>query len=161
MRETVKKAEEITQDMVDSLVSLENIADGEIMVPVDFRGAEFGEQSDPKATAVAFLQAEEYFDANKEGQSEEQRPKPMTVAQWKQTLDEHSEDEEEELSSVSSEIYCFPFLVCHWRSPVAEYRHLFSERSTQKLSKQIGPSASSSAIVISSPSTPIMPTVRF
>merc|ERR1712190_664197 len=83
----------------------ENIADEEIMVPVDMRGVEqdfddveqMVEKLGPKGAAEAFLKAKEYFDANKDGEPEEERPKPMTAAEWKQVLEEDDDEEEEEL----------------------------------------------------------------
>merc|ERR1719517_56070 len=82
----------------------ENIADEEIMVPVDMRGAEqdfddveqMVEKLGPQGAAEAFLKAKEYFDANKDGEEEEERPKPMTAAEWKQVLEEDDDEGEEE-----------------------------------------------------------------
>merc|ERR1712190_183984 len=82
----------------------ENIADEEIMVPVDMRGVEqdfddveqMVEKLGPQGAAEAFLKAKEYFDANKDGEAEEERPKPMTAAEWKQVLEEDDDEGEEE-----------------------------------------------------------------
>merc|ERR1740129_1890944 len=71
--------------MVNKLAFPENISDEELMVPVDMRGAE-----------EAFLKAKEYFDANKDGEPEEERPKPMTAKEWKQVLEEDDDEGEEE-----------------------------------------------------------------
>merc|ERR1712084_35978 len=95
---------EITQDMVSKLAFPENIADDEIMVPVDMRGVEedfddveqMVEKLGPKGAAEAFLKAKAYFDANKDGEPEEERPKPMTAAEWKQVLEEDGDEGEEE-----------------------------------------------------------------
>merc|ERR1712039_36767 len=102
LQEKLKKAEEVTQDMVNKLAFPENIADEEIMVPVDMRGVEedfddveqMVEKLGPKGAAEAFLKAKEYFDANKEGEPEEERPKPMTAAEWRKVLEEDDMDEE-------------------------------------------------------------------
>merc|ERR1712032_184758 len=82
----------------------ENIADEEIMVPVDMRGVEedfddveqMVEKLGPKGAAEAFLKAKEYFDANKDDEPEEERPKEMTAAEWKQVLEEGDDEGEEE-----------------------------------------------------------------
>merc|ERR1740138_1926990 len=78
------------------------------MVPVDMRGVgedfddveQMVEKLGPKGTAEAFIKAAEYFDANKDGEPEEERPKPMTAAEWKKVLEEDEmleEAEEEDL----------------------------------------------------------------
>merc|ERR1712045_1027483 len=96
LQQKVKEGGDITQDMVNKLAFPENIADDEIMVPVDMRGVEqdfddveqMVEKLGPKGAAEAFLKAKEYFDANKDGEPDEERPKPMTAAEWKQVLEE-------------------------------------------------------------------------
>ena len=100
----LKHAEEVTQDMVNKLAFPENIADEEIMVPVGLQGLEeefddveqMVEKLGPKGAVEAFLKAKEYFDANKDGEPEEERPKPMTAAEWKQILEEDGGEGEEE-----------------------------------------------------------------
>merc|ERR1719464_2706271 len=75
-----------------------------MMVPVDMRGAggEFDdveqmlEKLGPKGAAEAFIKAKEHFDANKDDEPEEERPKPMTAAEWKQVLEEDDDEGEEE-----------------------------------------------------------------
>merc|ERR1712187_617988 len=50
-----------------------------------------------KATAEAFVKAREYFEANKDNEPEDERPKPMTATEWREVLeDEFDEGEEEE-----------------------------------------------------------------
>merc|ERR1712039_677510 len=96
--------EELTQDTVIQLLFPENIADEEIMVPVDMRGVDqdfddveqMVEKLGPKGAAEAFLKAKEYFDANKDAEPEEERPQPMTAAEWKQVLEEDDDEGEEE-----------------------------------------------------------------
>ena len=123
MLDQLKKAEEVAQDMVNSMLSPVNIADDEMMVPVDFRCPAL-DFDDPKGAAEAFAKAKEYFDDNKEGKPEEQRPKPMTAAEWKQTMEEgDDEDEEEELRTSTFEMP--DFFIRHYLAPAAEYRHHF------------------------------------
>merc|ERR1740123_1271086 len=51
----------------------------------------------PKGTAEAFVKAAEYFEANKDKEPEDERPKPMTAAEWRKVLDDdEGEDGEEE-----------------------------------------------------------------
>eukprot|EP00440_Ansanella_granifera_P061439 gb/GFBE01066609.1/.p1 GENE.gb/GFBE01066609.1/~~gb/GFBE01066609.1/.p1 ORF type:complete len:158 (+),score=85.82 gb/GFBE01066609.1/:1-474(+) len=107
VKEKLKKNEDITEDLVNELTFPENLADEEVMVPVDMRGVgedfddveQMVEKLGPKGTAEAFIKAAEYFDANKDGEKEEDRPKPMTAAEWRQVLaeDDLLEEGEEEL----------------------------------------------------------------
>merc|ERR1719499_2359354 len=92
--------------MVNELTFPENLKDDEIMVPVDMRGVggdfddveQMVEKLGPKGTAEAFIKAAEYFKANKDNEPEDERPKPMTAAEWKKVLEEDdAEGEEEEL----------------------------------------------------------------
>merc|ERR1719517_341895 len=106
LKEKVKKneADKITKDLVNELTFPEKLADEEIMVPVDMRGV--GEEFDdvesmveklgPKGTAEAFVKAREYFEANKDKEPEDERPKPMSAAEWKQVLEEDFDEGEEE-----------------------------------------------------------------
>merc|ERR1712190_441229 len=102
--------DEITQGVITELTMPEQLKDEEIMIPVDMRG--IGEDFDdveqmikklgPKGTAEAFIKAAEYFDANKDGEPEDERPKAMTAAEWKKVLEEDDEEfmedmEEEDL----------------------------------------------------------------
>merc|ERR1740129_52603 len=92
--------------MVNELAFPENLKGDEVMVPVDMRGVggEFDdveqmvEKLGPKGTAEAFIKASEYFEANKDGEPDDERPKPMTAAEWKKVLeeDEAKDGEEEE-----------------------------------------------------------------
>jgi len=105
LKEKLKKNEEVTQETVNELTFPEDLAADEIMVPVDMRG--IGEDYDdveqmveklgPKGTAEAFIKAAEYFEANKDKEPEDERPKPMTAAEWRRVLDDDDgEDGEEE-----------------------------------------------------------------
>lgn len=99
-----EKQEAITQDMVNELTFPENLKDDEIMVPVDMRGVggdfddveQMVEKLGPKGTAEAFIKAAEYFKANKDNEPEDERPKPMTAAEWKKVLEEDDAEGEEE-----------------------------------------------------------------
>merc|ERR1712187_1094473 len=103
----LKASEEISEETVNELTFPEKLADDEMMVPVDMRGV--GEDFDdveqmleklgPKGTAEAFVKAKEYFDANKDKEPEDERPKPMTAKEWREILEEDAafEGEEEEL----------------------------------------------------------------
>merc|ERR1712190_13801 len=76
-------------------------ADDELMVPVDMRGVgadyddveQMVEKLGPKGTVEAFIKAADYFDANKDGEPEEERPKPMTAAEWTALLEDDMIDE--------------------------------------------------------------------
>merc|ERR1712217_769410 len=100
-RDKVKKGEEVIQSLVDELTQPEQLADDELMVPVDMRGVgadyedveQMVEKLGPKGTVEDFLKAADYFDANKDGEPEEERPKPMTAAEWKTLLEEDMLDE--------------------------------------------------------------------
>merc|ERR1712217_387414 len=84
------------------------MADDAIMVPVDMRGVgeDFAdvdamlEKLGATKTVEAFVKAREYFEANKDGEAEEDRPKPMSAAEWQALLaddDGLMEGEEEEM----------------------------------------------------------------
>merc|ERR1712113_575588 len=104
-KEKIKSGEEISQDLVSELTFPEKVKPEEMMVPVDMRGV--GEDFDdveamveklgPKKTAEAFIKAREYFEENKDKEPEEDRPKPMTAAEWSEILADGGEDMEEEL----------------------------------------------------------------
>merc|ERR1740120_4823 len=67
-----------------------------MMIPVDMRGVgedfddveQMVEKLGAKGTVEAFIKAAEYFDANKDNEPEEERPKPMTAAEWKSVLED-------------------------------------------------------------------------
>merc|ERR1711988_810039 len=94
--------EEDIKPFLDQIMDPEQVPDEEIMLPVDMRGV--GKDYDSVdemvgdlgvvGAAEAFVKAREYFEANKDRESEEERPKPMTAAEWKVVL---AEDDEEEL----------------------------------------------------------------
>merc|ERR1711871_1438753 len=96
----IEKGEDISKEDVTKLTSPGNLADDEIMVPVDMRGVEeefedvdqMMEKLKPKGTAEAFLKAHEYFQANKDKEPEDERPAPMTAAEWRKILDEQDDE---------------------------------------------------------------------
>merc|ERR1712083_758955 len=114
MGEKVKKGEEVTQDLLNELTSPENLADEEMMVPVDMRGvgAEYDdveqmvEKLGAKGAVEAFIKAREYFEANKDKEPEDERPKPMTAAEWKTVLEDDGEGLEEEIFEGEEEELC-------------------------------------------------------
>lgn len=112
LKEKLKAEQEITKESVSELTSPENLADDEMMVPVDMRGVaeKVGKDFDDvdmmvdelgaMGTAQAFIAAAEYFEANKDNEPKEERPQPMTAKEWRKILEEHDEAEdieEEEL----------------------------------------------------------------
>merc|ERR1712203_1190785 len=100
-KDQVKKGEEVSQSLVDELTQPEHLADDELMVPVDMRGVgedyedveQMVEKLGPKGTVEAFIKAADYFDANKDGEPEDERPKPMTAAEWRSLLEDDMLDE--------------------------------------------------------------------
>merc|ERR1712113_768190 len=88
--------------LLNELTFPENLADEEMMVPVDMRGvgAEYDdveqmvEKLGAKGTVEAFIKAREYFDANKDNEPEDERPKPMTAADWRKVFEEEGAEEE-------------------------------------------------------------------
>merc|ERR1719171_173641 len=75
-----------------------------MMIPVDMRGVgddyddveQMVEKLGSKGTVEAFIKAADYFDANKDKEPEDERPKPMTAAEWKKVLEEDDMEGEEE-----------------------------------------------------------------
>merc|ERR1712050_526288 len=74
-------------------------------IPVDMRGVgedfddveQMVEKLGAKGAVEAFIKAAEYFDANKDNEPEDERPKPMTAAEWRQVLEDDDEGLESEL----------------------------------------------------------------
>ena len=97
LQDTVRKAEEVTWDMVNKLPFPENIADEEMLVPIAMCGMlrdivkdeVVAARMGPERVAEAFLQAKEYFD----GKPEANKKKPMTAAEWMQFSDEDDDEE--------------------------------------------------------------------
>mmetsp|Transcript_99521 Transcript_99521/g.267306 ORF Transcript_99521/g.267306 Transcript_99521/m.267306 type:complete len:172 (+) Transcript_99521:78-593(+) len=96
------KKEEDIKPILAKVLDPELVPDEEMMVPVDMRGVgkEFDSIEDMVAelgvvgTAEAIVKAREYFEANKDEEPEDERPKPMTASEWKRTLEEDEEGEE-------------------------------------------------------------------
>lgn len=102
----LKDNKEVVMDDVNVLAFPDKLADDELMVPVDMQGIEeeyddveqMLEKLGPKGTAQAFIKAFDFFEANKDKEPEEERPKPMTAKEWKEVLEQDLlEGEEEEL----------------------------------------------------------------
>lgn len=102
------------QPHLDMLLDPEKVPDEENMLPVDMRGVEQDfdsiedmiEKLGAVGAAEAFVKAREYFEANKDGEPADERPGPMTAAEWKQALNEEADDlleGEEEEDSVFGE----------------------------------------------------------
>merc|ERR1740138_822430 len=78
---------------------VEDADDKDMMIPVDMRGVEeefedveqMVEKLGGKGTAEAFAKARAYFLENKDKESEEDRPMPMSVEEWRQVLQENDE----------------------------------------------------------------------
>merc|ERR1711957_23595 len=74
------------------------------MVPVDMRGIgkdfddveQMVEELGAKGAAEAFQKAYEYFNANKDKEPEDERPKPMTLKEWRDILEDGQMGEGEE-----------------------------------------------------------------
>merc|ERR1711920_1211897 len=98
------KGEEIKQDLVNELTFPDKLTDDAMMVPVDMRGVgeeyddveEMTEKLGPKGTVEAFIKAADYFNANKDNEPEDERPKPMTALEWKTVLEDSGDEGEEE-----------------------------------------------------------------
>eukprot|EP00928_Gymnodinium_smaydae_P100789 TRINITY_DN9976_c0_g1_i1.p1 TRINITY_DN9976_c0_g1~~TRINITY_DN9976_c0_g1_i1.p1 ORF type:complete len:162 (+),score=79.65 TRINITY_DN9976_c0_g1_i1:157-642(+) len=114
VRAKLKKGEEISKDLVEELSFPEKLADDEMMVPVDMRGTggdfedveEMIEKLGPKGAAEAFTKAADYFEKSKDSIAEDERPQPMTAAEWRTVLEEDEvgfEDGEEELPPFEGE----------------------------------------------------------
>eukprot|EP00928_Gymnodinium_smaydae_P078247 TRINITY_DN61_c2_g1_i1.p1 TRINITY_DN61_c2_g1~~TRINITY_DN61_c2_g1_i1.p1 ORF type:complete len:178 (-),score=69.11 TRINITY_DN61_c2_g1_i1:149-622(-) len=105
VREKLKKGDEITKDLVDQLAFPETLADDEMMVPVDMAGAggDFDDVEDMieklglKGAAEAFAKAADHFEKIKDTLPEDERPEPMTAAEWRQVLEGFEGEEEEQL----------------------------------------------------------------
>eukprot|EP00927_Polykrikos_kofoidii_P015328 TRINITY_DN16798_c0_g1_i1.p2 TRINITY_DN16798_c0_g1~~TRINITY_DN16798_c0_g1_i1.p2 ORF type:complete len:192 (+),score=72.41 TRINITY_DN16798_c0_g1_i1:58-576(+) len=105
----LKEGKDIPADTVKNMANAADLPDEDIMVPIDMRGAKDDEELDleamveklgPKASAEVFVKCAEYFAENKD--KEEERPKNLTVAEWKSLMTDE-EDEEEESNEDSEE----------------------------------------------------------
>merc|ERR1719169_154174 len=106
-----KSADTLSADDIVALISPEDLAGKEMVVPTDLRGIsdnfeeEFEddfevmmEKLGPKGTAEGILKAHEFWEKNKANESEEKHAKPLTAQEWNQMIgeDESEEDEDEE-----------------------------------------------------------------
>merc|ERR1719203_217416 len=86
LKEKLRTQEAVTDDDISPLTSPMTAEDDAIMIPVDMRGIghEFEDVDDLpaelglKGTVEAFIRAREYFEANKDGEAEEDRAKPIS-----------------------------------------------------------------------------------
>jgi len=106
------KKEEDIKPFLDKVLDPELVPDEEMMVPVDMRGVgkEFDSIEDMVAelgvvgTAEAIVKAREYFEANKDEEPEDERPKPMTAAEWKEALSGEGMESELDLEGDEEEL---------------------------------------------------------
>merc|ERR1712129_638346 len=113
VREKLKKGEEVTQADVEVLAFPEGLADTELMVPVDMRGAggdfedveQMVEKLGPKGAAEAFVKAADHFEKTKDSLPEDERPKAMLEEEDDMEGEEEEllEGEEEELGEDGEE----------------------------------------------------------
>eukprot|EP00930_Biecheleria_cincta_P014266 TRINITY_DN12357_c0_g1_i1.p1 TRINITY_DN12357_c0_g1~~TRINITY_DN12357_c0_g1_i1.p1 ORF type:complete len:140 (+),score=44.83 TRINITY_DN12357_c0_g1_i1:49-468(+) len=110
LRHLLKKKREITKDLLAELVEPPATAPAsELMIPVDMAG--FGEHSyedvdhaveklGASGTAEAFVKSQECFQKFKsslpEGIDPESIPQPMSIAEWREAIDEEEADEDNE-----------------------------------------------------------------
>eukprot|EP00933_Yihiella_yeosuensis_P040416 TRINITY_DN3471_c1_g1_i1.p2 TRINITY_DN3471_c1_g1~~TRINITY_DN3471_c1_g1_i1.p2 ORF type:complete len:163 (+),score=83.25 TRINITY_DN3471_c1_g1_i1:88-576(+) len=110
LKDGKQPSEEDMKPLLEKILDPMALDDEEMMLPVDMRGVgknfegieELIEELGAKGTAEAFIKAREYFEANKDQEPEEERPKAMKAVEWKQAiLDDElgamEEGEEEEL----------------------------------------------------------------
>jgi len=96
-----EKKEDEVKAFLDKVIHPENVNDEEIMIPVDMRGAgkdymsieEMVSELGQQGAVDAFIKARAYFEANKDGEPEDDRPKPMSAKEWKQVMEEDGEEE--------------------------------------------------------------------
>lgn len=104
VKEKLEKKEDIDTELVNKLTIPDDLADEEMMVPVDMRGVD-GDFDDveamvsklgPKGAAEAFVKAHAFFEKNPDKEPEEERPKPMSAQEWREVLEQGQEGAEEE-----------------------------------------------------------------
>mmetsp|Transcript_36784 Transcript_36784/g.83224 ORF Transcript_36784/g.83224 Transcript_36784/m.83224 type:complete len:148 (+) Transcript_36784:99-542(+) len=89
--------------LVNQLAHPEDLPDAEVMVPVDMRGAggEFDDVGQmirvlgARGAVQAFVKALEYFEANKDGEAEDDRPQPISALEWRNLSEEVTSEPEE------------------------------------------------------------------
>merc|ERR1711957_608280 len=104
LKESVAKGQDITKEAVMEMTIPEGLGDDEMMGPVDMRGVgkdfddveQMVEELGAKGAAEAFQKAYEYFNANKDKEPEDERPKPMTAKEWRDVLEDGQMGEGEE-----------------------------------------------------------------
>merc|ERR1712048_618277 len=92
------------EEDVEKLMNPEDLADEDIMIPVDMRSVEgdfenlehMMEQLGAKGVAEEYVKARKYFEANKDGEPEEERAGNLTFKEYHEMM-MLNEDMEEEL----------------------------------------------------------------
>ena len=79
-----------------------NLHNDEVLLPVDMRGVgredfdvvkEMIEKLGTTGTAAAFVNARDYFIANKDEEPEDERPQPMPAKEWRTLLEDDTSEE--------------------------------------------------------------------
>merc|ERR1719428_2184670 len=100
VKEKLEKKETISEELVNQLTIPDDLADDEVMVPVDMRGVDgdfddvesMVEKLGPKGAAEAFVKAHAFFEKNEDKEADDVRPKPMTASEWRQVLEDGGGD---------------------------------------------------------------------
>ena len=101
----IKDGKEVTQEHVKGLADPEVLGGDEMLVPVDMRGTgddfadvdEMVEKLGPKGAIEAFFKARDFLVEAEKSMPDDQLQQPMTVAAWREVLqDLRLEGEEEE-----------------------------------------------------------------
>ncbi|CAJ1348244.1 unnamed protein product [Effrenium voratum] len=96
-----KPSEEDLKPLLEKILDPSKLDDQEMLLPVDMRGIEkdfdgideLVEELGTVEAAKALLKAREYFEANKDGKAEGERPLPMTATEWRKILQEDMEED--------------------------------------------------------------------
>eukprot|EP00449_Zooxanthella_nutricula_P030318 CAMPEP_0198494420 /NCGR_PEP_ID=MMETSP1462-20131121/4629_1 /TAXON_ID=1333877 /ORGANISM="Brandtodinium nutriculum, Strain RCC3387" /LENGTH=159 /DNA_ID=CAMNT_0044223159 /DNA_START=76 /DNA_END=551 /DNA_ORIENTATION=- len=111
VQEMLKASKDVSEDVVIDMTSPDQMADQDLMVPVDMREVskdfedvdEMLEKIGAKATAEAFVKAWEAFHANQDKEPEDERPQPITAGEWKEALQKVEDEEADEEALLSTE----------------------------------------------------------
>jgi hypothetical protein len=105
IKDKLAKNEDVTKELVLSMVDIDEVPDDEPMVPIDMRGCADQLQDDieqmletlgPKGAAEALVKCEAYFKENKDNEPADERPAEMTAAEWRDHLASGMMEGEEE-----------------------------------------------------------------
>ncbi|CAK9010383.1 unnamed protein product [Durusdinium trenchii] len=96
-----KPSEEEINKSLEKVLDPSELQDEEKLLPVDMRGIEqdfegiddLVEKLGAVEAARALVKAREYFEANKDGRPENERPQPMTATEWRKILQEDMEED--------------------------------------------------------------------